>query len=236
MMDETFETFVARERARLHGEREAIFAQQQELENKLAGINRELDAIDAYEATKAGKAVAVTRQRATRKQGQTRRGRKREQLLEVIRQNPGLARKDILERMGLRGSKSGEMSISNGLTGLIKVRSLVKTGGIGRHRGVDPDRRWKFAPQPSVERRAALGIRVEFLVARCGVVPPATPLFQEERHVMRDAEITDGSHPVGIAGPALVVCVLAATDDPTDPREVEPRHHRRQQRLDAEEP
>ena len=129
MTDETFEAFVTRERARLNGEREAIFSQQQELENKLATINRELDAIDAYEATKSGKVVAVTRQRATRRQGQTRRGSKREQLLEVIRQNPGLARKDILERMGLRGSKSGEMSISNGLTGLIKANQITRENG-----------------------------------------------------------------------------------------------------------
>lgn len=32
MADETFATFIERERTRLHGEREAVFTQQQELE------------------------------------------------------------------------------------------------------------------------------------------------------------------------------------------------------------
>jgi hypothetical protein len=50
----SFETFVARERARPHCGRKAILTQQQELENKLAEINRELRAIDAYEAAKSG--------------------------------------------------------------------------------------------------------------------------------------------------------------------------------------
>jgi hypothetical protein len=42
MAEETFEIFMARELARPHGERDAIFTQQQELETKLAEINREL--------------------------------------------------------------------------------------------------------------------------------------------------------------------------------------------------
>ena len=61
------ETFIASERERLNKEREAIFTQQQELEQKLAGINNELRAIDAYEAAKSGKAPA--RQAATRRTG-----------------------------------------------------------------------------------------------------------------------------------------------------------------------
>ena len=43
MADETFAEFMARERARLHGEREAVFTAQQELEGKLAEINRDFD-------------------------------------------------------------------------------------------------------------------------------------------------------------------------------------------------
>jgi hypothetical protein len=57
MAEEMFEGFVARERARLHGEREAVFTAQHELEGKLAEINRELAAIDAYEAAKARQAA-----------------------------------------------------------------------------------------------------------------------------------------------------------------------------------
>jgi hypothetical protein len=131
MVEETFEMFVTRERARLHGEREAIFTQQQELETRLAELNRELAAIDAYEAAKLGKpAPAAPRPRAMRGAPRARRGSKREQVIEVIRQDPdGLARKDILERMGLKGDRSGEMSVSNALTALTKSGQVVRRDG-----------------------------------------------------------------------------------------------------------
>jgi hypothetical protein len=61
--------FVQRQRARLHGEQEAIFSQQQELEGRLAVINRELRAIDAYEAAKSGKTVAAPKARGRRLNG-----------------------------------------------------------------------------------------------------------------------------------------------------------------------
>ena len=60
-MAETFQNFIARDRERLHAEREAIFNQQHELEGKLAAINSEMRAIDAYEAAKSGKAAPLHR-------------------------------------------------------------------------------------------------------------------------------------------------------------------------------
>ena len=48
-MPETFQEFITRDRERLHAERKAIFNQQHELETKLAAINNEMRAIDAYE-------------------------------------------------------------------------------------------------------------------------------------------------------------------------------------------
>src|SRR5712671_4051498 len=84
MAEENFETFVARERARLDSEREAIFTQQQELENKLTEINRELAAIDAYEMAKSGKAPARTAGTRARRTS-SRRGSRREQLLQIVK-------------------------------------------------------------------------------------------------------------------------------------------------------
>jgi hypothetical protein len=127
--DHRFADVMRDERQRLHQEREAVFNQQKELENKLTAINRELAAIDAYEAAKTGKQAAAVRQ-ARGGRPRARRGSKREQLLELIRQHPdGLARKDILEKMGLKGDKSGEMSVSNALT------ALTKTNQVARHEG-----------------------------------------------------------------------------------------------------
>ena len=131
MVDETFETFVARERARLHGERDAIFTQQHELDEKLGAVNRELAAIEAYEAAKPGKAPAwqsATRRTGTRKTSGTRSGSKRDDLLKLIQGNDGLTRAEILDKMGLKGNKSGEMSVSNTLTALTKGNQVRRNG------------------------------------------------------------------------------------------------------------
>jgi len=128
-MAETFQEFITRERERLNAEREAIFNQQHELEQRLAAINNEMRAIDAYETAKAGK-VLSPRSGGPRRASAGRRGSKRGQLLELIKQNPaGLARKDILERMGLKGDKSGEMSVSNALTALTKANQVARREG-----------------------------------------------------------------------------------------------------------
>jgi hypothetical protein len=124
MAEETFEDFIRRERERLNAQRQAIFQQQQELDNKLADIDRELSAIEAYEVAKTGKAAARGTSRAPRRNTGGRRGSRREELLNVIRENHGLTRGQILEKLGLKGDKSGEMSISNALTALTKNNQL----------------------------------------------------------------------------------------------------------------
>jgi hypothetical protein len=140
-MADTFSDFIARDRERLHGEREQIFSAQHELESKLAAINNELRAIDAYEAAKSGKAAAPTRQtrggaaRTTARRGSPggsgrRAGSRREGLLALIRESAaGLTRGEILDRMALKGNKSGEMSISNALTALTKAGQVSRDGG-----------------------------------------------------------------------------------------------------------
>src|ERR1051325_6901077 len=130
MDDIRFADHIQQERERLHREREAIFNQQQELENRLAALNREFEAVDAYEAAKTGKAVRSVRQSGGRRNQPARRGSRREALLEVIRGNSeGLSRGEILQRMGLKGDKSGGTSVSNALT------ALTKSGQVSRKEG-----------------------------------------------------------------------------------------------------
>jgi hypothetical protein len=130
MAQQTFETFIVSERERLTKEREAIFNQQHELEQQLNTINREMRAIDAYEAAKSGKAaVPAARQTRTRRAPQARGGSKREQLLQVIKEGNGLTRGEILEKMGLKGDKTGEMSVSNALTALTKANQVSRREG-----------------------------------------------------------------------------------------------------------
>jgi len=119
MAEKTFQQYVQRERSRLHAERQALATQQKELDKKLAAVDRELEAVDAYEAAKAGKKLPARGRKQTRTKG-ARRGSRREELINVIRSSEGMTRGQILEKLGLKGDKSGEMSVSNALTALIK--------------------------------------------------------------------------------------------------------------------
>jgi hypothetical protein len=130
MADMRFADVMQHERERLHKEREHIFNQQHELDGKLAEINRELGAIDAYEAAKVGKAATPARPTRGPRRQQARRGSKREALMQVIKANPtGLTRGEILDRMGLKGDKAGEMSVSNALTALTKANQVSRRDG-----------------------------------------------------------------------------------------------------------
>lgn len=131
MIEQRIADVMKGERERLHREREAVFTQQQDLENTLKHINRELAAIDAYEAAKTGKqAAAQPPSSAGRGRRQARRGSRREALLQLIGENPdGLSRGEILDKMGLKGDKSGEMSVSNALTALTKSNQVSRSGG-----------------------------------------------------------------------------------------------------------
>jgi len=124
--DGNFPEFISRERDRLRAEREQIFNQQKELQRKLDAVNREFAAIEVYETAKTGKAA---RQAPAGRQPRARRGSRREALLELIRQGDGLSRGELLERMGLKGDKSGEMSVSNALTALTKSNQVHREGG-----------------------------------------------------------------------------------------------------------
>jgi hypothetical protein len=143
MEDMRFEEMMRRERERLNREREEILGQQKELANKLNDINRELAAIDAYEAAKAGKAPTPTgrrggpgksevptRQSSAENRPRPRVGGRRAALLKVIGGEPnGLSRGQIFERMAIKGDKAAEKSVSNALTALTKSNQVSRRDG-----------------------------------------------------------------------------------------------------------
>jgi hypothetical protein len=148
--DRSFSEFIARERDRLRSEREQIFGQQEELQRKLDAVNREFAAIEAYETAKTGKNA---RQALAGRQPRARRGGRREALLELIRQSDGLSRGEILEGMGLKGDKSGEMSVSNALSALIKSNQMHRDGG--KYRIADGDGGPAVTPESSTDEAEA---------------------------------------------------------------------------------
>jgi len=125
MSDDRFSDYIARERERLSRERQEISNQRRGLDNRLAAIDREFQALEAYKAAKTGRPSG----RRTQMQHQTRRGSRREELLNLVREGNGLSRGEILERMGLKGDKSGETSVSNALGALIKRNQVRREGG-----------------------------------------------------------------------------------------------------------
>ena len=106
MSDESFADYIARERERLSREREEISSQRRELDNRLAAIDREFQALEAYQTAKTGKLRGARRTQTQR-----------------------LSRGEILERMGLKGDRSAETSISNALNALLKRNQIRREGG-----------------------------------------------------------------------------------------------------------
>jgi hypothetical protein len=92
-------------------------------------IDRVRAAVDAYESAKSGKSQRPQLRAAGGARQAARRGSRREALLQVIRDGGGLSRGEILDRMGLKGDKSGEMSVSNALTALTKSNQLPRREG-----------------------------------------------------------------------------------------------------------
>ena len=124
IIEET-QAFITKQREALLQQREAIFNQQQDLQRQLDGVNEMLRKFDTFE----GKATAARSPARARRVATTRRGSKREELLRVIRESDGLTRGQILEKMSLKGDKSGEMSVSNALTALTKSQQIIRREG-----------------------------------------------------------------------------------------------------------
>jgi len=124
-------TVLAETEAFITRQREALLQQRQELVNQEQLIGQQLDEMDEmlrkFDVFE-GKAARPRQQARGPRRGAsgTRRGSKRDELLTVIRQGNGLTRGEILERMGLKGNKAGEMSVSNALTALAKANQVSR--------------------------------------------------------------------------------------------------------------
>jgi hypothetical protein len=124
-MSVDFATYIANERARIAAGRRSLVEQIGALKNELAALDREEAAIKAYEAAKTGKAAPA----AGRNNPWPSRGR-REEITYAIRSAPeGMSRGELLENLGVKGDKSGEMSVSNALTAMTKRGQLERRDG-----------------------------------------------------------------------------------------------------------
>lgn len=124
-MSDDFATYIANERARIAEGRRSLLEQFGPLKEQLAALVREEAAIEAYESAKTGKAVP-----AAARKTRSRRGGRREEIVNAIRVSPaGMSRGELLLHLGLKGDKSGEMSVSNALTALTKGGQIARRDG-----------------------------------------------------------------------------------------------------------
>lgn len=120
-----FAEYMDQERARIHGERDALLEQKIVIETQLTQLDRDMQAIDAYAAAKTGKPA-----KASVKTNGARPGSRRAAIIEAVTANPqGLGRGELLEMLGVKGNKSGEMAVSNALTAMIKSSALTRVEG-----------------------------------------------------------------------------------------------------------
>ena len=120
------EAFVARQREALLNQRQELLAQQSALQQQIDQLDQMLTKFDVFEGKYAKRRGA--RRAGTKRTSSGRRGSKREELLRVIKAAHGLTRGEILEKMGLKGNKAGEMSVSNALTALTKGNQVRRDG------------------------------------------------------------------------------------------------------------
>lgn len=116
------EAFITRQREQLLQQRQELLNQQQAIQQQLDELDEMLRKFDVFE----GKAARPGQQSRSRRGPAGRRGSKRDELLKVIREGHGLTRGEVLEKMGLKGNKAGEMSVSNALTALTKANQVVR--------------------------------------------------------------------------------------------------------------
>ena len=123
-MAEDFADYISRERERLNAERNQLNVQRGEIDQKLTALEAEFKAIAAYEQAEIGRSASTSIGRGRT----TRRGSRREAIMAILRENP-LSRGELLAKMGLKGDKAAEMSVSNALTALSKINQVRRQGG-----------------------------------------------------------------------------------------------------------
>jgi hypothetical protein len=116
------EAFITRQREQLLQQRQELLNQQQALQQQLDELDEMLRKFDVFE----GKAARTRQQTRGRRASGSRRGSRRDELLKVTKAGHGLTRGEILEKMGLKGDKSGEMSVANALSALTKSKQVAR--------------------------------------------------------------------------------------------------------------
>jgi dsDNA-specific endonuclease/ATPase MutS2 len=133
-MPDTFESFIQQERERLSEARQEAQERLNAAKEELAAIDREEQAIAAYERVKQGLPQTQRTQRATGtgrgtpgERQRAPRGERSAQILEIVRTNPGIDTSGICEKLGVTDDK-GVASVRAAIFQLGKKGQIEKEG------------------------------------------------------------------------------------------------------------
>jgi hypothetical protein len=129
-MAEDMTSVVAAERERLTKERSGIESKMGELQSQLAEVDHKLSALDAYEKALNGKLPGKAMPKRRQNGMRAGRGEKQAQVLKLIEAaTEGVVRGDLIAKLGVKGNKAGEQSVSNALNALKKSGKIDSTDG-----------------------------------------------------------------------------------------------------------
>src|ERR1700687_588968 len=116
-MADELDAAITRQRERLTKTRNDVQGKIAKLQTQLAEIDRQFAAVVAYEQTLAGKLPVPAASKRQQSAKPTGRGEKQAEVLHALEQQPnGMTRGEVIDAIGLNGSKSGAQSVSNALT------------------------------------------------------------------------------------------------------------------------
>ena len=129
-MADELDAAINRQRERLTKKRDEVRAKIEELHGQLAEIDRQFAAVLAYEKTLAGELPDPAASKRRQSAKPTRRGEKQAQVLHAIGQQAGgMTRGEVIDALGVKGSKPGAQSVSNALTALKKADKIASMDG-----------------------------------------------------------------------------------------------------------
>src|SRR5450432_4140195 len=129
-MADDLDAAMTRQRERLTKTRNDVQGKIAKLQGQLAEIDRQFAAVLAYEQTLAGKLPVPALSKRRKSAKPPGRGQKQAEVLRVIERQPsGVTRGEVIDALGIKGSKSGAQSVSNALTALKKIGKIASTDG-----------------------------------------------------------------------------------------------------------
>src|SRR5260221_14576534 len=101
-MTDTFEHFVEKERTRLTKLKEEAFGRRRSVDQELAAIDKEMKAVNAYDAVKSGKPATSSRAAKTNGSSASRapRNSRQQDILDLLRKHKdGISRGEIIQAL-----------------------------------------------------------------------------------------------------------------------------------------